>query len=67
MSWAIEKTPTEDFLLLVNGEEISQGNIVDVSVPSDEDYEDEHIKVSDDLALMQLRIIVTLVCMQSQL
>ena len=50
VAWTIRKTDEGQLSLILNGEVVKYGAILDVSVPIDDEYEDEYVKVS----LMQI-------------
>ena len=50
VAWTIRRTDEGELSIILNGEVVKYGAILDMSVPIDDEYEDEYVKVS----LMQM-------------
>ena len=48
-NWSIDKGEDDKYVLVLNdnAEETTFGRILDVEVPSDDEYEDNHVKVTN--------------------
>ena len=46
MAWSIKKAENGELEFLLDGEVVEFGRILDVSVPIEDEYEDEYVRVS---------------------